>query len=119
MKKEFTAVEMIVVVAAICILIGLLLSVTSDGSGKKNFVSEPTPVPQTVTPKTVTQQTVTPEAVPNHENLVNQKFTKVPRNQINEWLVNCKERVVCITPLMHNVLNDLIIDSYLVVTEPK
>lgn len=117
MKKGFTAVEMIVVivvVAAICILIGLLLSVTSDGSGKKNFVSEPTPVPQTVTPKTVT-----PEAVPNHGTLINQKFTKVQRNQINEWLVNCKERVVCITPLMHNVLNDLIIDSYLVVTEPK
>ena len=114
MKKGFTVVEMIVIVAAICILIGIIVSATFDGSGKKNFVSEPTPVPQTVTPKTVT-----PEAVPNHENLVNQKFTKVPRNQINEWLENCKERVVCITPLMHNVLNDLFIDSYLVVTEPQ
>jgi hypothetical protein len=117
-KKGFMAQEdphgcpkcgiiVLVVVAVITAsFIGILVSAFSGS--RRNFVSEPTPIP-----------TTTPEASPRHENSVNQKFTKVPPDQLNEWLAACKERVVCITPLMHNVLNDLRIDSYLVVTEPK
>lgn len=90
MKKGFSLIELLFVLALIVVLAG-------------NFVFP----------------TATPEAAPRHENSVNQKFIKVPPEQLNEWLAACKERVVCITPLLRNVLNDLIIDNYLVVTEAK
>ena len=111
MKNGFTLIELLVVVAVISVFFWIIvsLSISAGGKKKKNFVSEPTPI----------LPTTTPEASPRHENSVNQKFTKVPSDQLNEWLAACKERVVCITPLMHNVLNDLIIDSYIVVTEPQ
>lgn len=111
--RGLTIIEVLVVVAIIAILVGVLV-VSGFGARKRNFVSEPTPIiPMT-----------TPEAAPRHKNSApvrtqNQKFTKVPHDELNEWLANCKERVVCITPLMHNMLNVLIIDSYLVVTEAQ
>jgi prepilin-type N-terminal cleavage/methylation domain-containing protein len=106
-KKGFTVIELLVVIAVIAVLAGIVVSVV--GARRKNFVSEPTPI----------VPTATPEAAPRHENSVNQKFTRVPPDQLNEWLAACKERVVCITPLMHNAMNELYIDSYLVVTEGK
>jgi hypothetical protein len=106
-RKGTTLIELLVIVAVIAVLVSILLSVV--GARRKNFVSEPTPI----------IPTATPEAAPRHENSVNQKFTRVPPDQLNEWLAACKERVVCITPLMHNAMNELYIDSYLVVTEGK
>jgi len=106
-KKGFTVIELLVVLAVIAVLAGIFVSAIS--ARKKNFVSEPTPI----------IPTATPEAAPRHETPANQKFTRVPPDQLNEWLAACKERVVCITPLLHNAMNELYIDSYLVVTEPQ
>ncbi len=107
MKKIFPVFVLLCVVAIIAILVVMHVSVV--GARRKNFVSEPTPI----------IPTATPEAANRHENSVNQKFTRVPPDQLNEWLASCNERVVCITPLMHNAMNELYIDSYLVVTEGK
>ena len=107
--RGYTLVEVFVVFIIIGVVVfGLMAFVGGVKRAAKGRIDEPTAI---VPAKVV-------EAMPDNRTLAKQRFTKVPAGELEAWLAKCNERVVSVTPLMHNRMDATVtLDGYLVVTE--
>ncbi len=108
-SRGFTLVEVFCGLIVVGILV--LLAATFIGGvqrAAKGKIDEPT----AIVPTNVV------EASPDNRTLAKQRFTKVPAGELETWLAKCNERVVSVTPLMHNRMDATVtLDGYLIVTE--